>query len=204
MRRDNLDLFGEEFAAAAPARAENRTENGEVENETAVTKCPSCGANMVYDSEKKKLHCIHCGTVRDIDAKSSEEQDFERLLAENNTWGRETHVFRCENCGAREVLDINEIAKTCPFCGTSNIVKTDELSGLKPNAVVPFQIGKDEAGSRVRKWIRKRAFAPGKFRKSARPRKKSRASIRPRFLSIRRRNPNTAPYWENITIRRAV
>ena len=169
MRRDNLDLFGEEFAAAAPARAQNRTENGEVENETAVTKCPSCGANMVYDSEKKKLHCIHCGTVRDIDAKSSEEQDFERLLAENNTWGRETHVFRCENCGAREVLDINEIAKTCPFCGTSNIVKTDELSGLKPNAVVPFQIGKDEAGSRVRKWIRKRAFAPGKFRKSARP-----------------------------------
>lgn len=106
MRRDNLDLFGEEFAAAAPARAQNRTENGEVENETAVTKCPSCGANMVYDSEKKKLHCIHCGTVRDIDAKSSEEQDFERLLAENNTWGRETHVFRCENAG-REKCSIS-------------------------------------------------------------------------------------------------
>ena len=160
MQRDNLDLFDDMPAQEPPE---------EIVNETSVTKCPACGANMEYDSERGKLYCVHCGCEKDIEAKSSEEQDFERLLADTNTWGSESHVFRCENCGAREILDKNEIAKTCPFCGTSNIVETDELPGLKPNAVVPFRIGLKEAASIVRKWIRKRAFAPGKFRKSARP-----------------------------------
>ena len=141
----------------------------EIENATSVTKCPACGANMIFDSEKGKLYCEHCGTSKDIVSKSSEELDFERLLSEDNAWGAETHVFRCENCGAREVLDKREIAKTCPFCGTTNIVETDELPGIRPNAVVPFHIGKDAAAADVKQWARRRRLAPRKFRKSAKP-----------------------------------
>ncbi len=168
------DLFGfDEESAASAAQAVPAEEQGdmaeEVENTTSVTKCPACGANMVYDSESGKLYCEHCGTTTDIDSKSAEEQDFERLMREDNSWGAETHVFRCENCGAREVLGKGEIVKTCPFCGTSNIVATDELSGLKPNAVVPFRVGKEQAGESVRKWARGRWLSPGKFRKSAKP-----------------------------------
>lgn len=167
-RSDDLFGFDEESAPAAQAAPEG-AENEEVENKTSVTKCPACGANMVYDSESGKLYCEHCGTTTDIDSKSAEEQDFERLMREDNSWGAETHVFRCENCGAREVLGKGEIVKTCPFCGTSNIVATDELSGLKPNAVVPFRVGKEQAGESVRKWARGRWLSPGKFRKSAKP-----------------------------------
>lgn len=141
----------------------------EVENQTSVTKCPACGANMVYDSERKKLYCEHCGTEKEIFADNSEEIDFENLLRADNGWGAESHVFRCENCGAREILGKNEIAKTCPFCGTSNIVEADELPGLKPNAVVPFQIGLDSAGGNVKKWAKKKWYSPRRFRKSARP-----------------------------------
>ncbi len=141
----------------------------EQEERTSVTKCPACGANMVYDSEKGTLYCEHCGSRREIVSKTSEEQDFEDLLSSDNSWGNETHVFRCENCGAREVLDRREIAKACSFCGTTNIVETDELPGLRPNAVVPFRIGKDEAGKNVKQWARRRILAPGKFRKSAKP-----------------------------------
>lgn len=170
-RSDDLFGFDEESAASAaqavPAEQGDMAE--EVENTTSVTKCPACGANMVYDSESGKLYCEHCGTMTDIDSKSAEEQDFERLMREDNSWGAETHVFRCENCGAREVLGKGEIVKTCPFCGTSNIVATDELSGLKPNAVVPFRVAREQAGEAVRKWARKRSLAPGKFRKSAKP-----------------------------------
>lgn len=163
MPRDNLDLFDDEPENSAPPE--------EVENDTVVTKCPSCGANMEYSSERGKLYCKHCGTEKEIISKTSEEQDFERLLQSDNAWGNESHVFRCENCGAREVLNKRDIAKTCPFCGTSNIVKTDELPGVRPNAVVPFKIGKEEAGGRVKKWLHKRLFAPRKFRKSAKPEK---------------------------------
>lgn len=141
----------------------------EVENDTSVTKCPACGANMIYLPGENCLYCEHCGTKQEIQSRNSEELAFERLLKENNTWADETHVFRCENCGAKEVLDKNEFAKSCSFCGTTNIVETDELSGIKPNAIVPFRLSKDDACGIVKKWARKKLFAPRKFKKSVNP-----------------------------------
>ncbi len=159
----------EETAASASAPARTYAADEEVENATDVTKCPACGANMVYDSVRGKLYCEHCDTVVEVRARTSEEQDFERLLSRTDEWGAETHVFRCENCGAQEVLADGEIAKKCPFCGTTNIVRTDELPGLRPNGVVPFSIAKDDAIRRVRRWARKKLFAPRRFRKEADP-----------------------------------
>lgn len=141
----------------------------EVENTTQAMKCPSCGANMVYSAEKGALYCEYCGSVREIAGRVSEEIDFSRLLGEDNGWGGESHVFCCQNCGAREVLDRREIAKTCSFCGTPNIVETDELPGIRPNAVIPFSVEKERAGTFARTWMRKRLFAPRKFRKGAKP-----------------------------------
>lgn len=141
----------------------------EIENETAITKCPACGANMVFLPAENCLYCEHCGTRREIKRQNSEELDFERLLEHNNTWVDETHVFRCNNCGAKEVLDRGEIAKKCSFCGTTNIVETDELPGIKPNAVVPFKFGAEEATEKVKVWAKKKIFAPGKFKKSVTP-----------------------------------
>lgn len=159
----------EETAASAAAPARTYAADEEVENATDVTKCPACGANMVYDSVRGKLYCEHCDTVVEVRARTSEEQDFERLLSRTDEWGAETHVFRCENCGAQEVLADGEIAKKCPFCGTTNIVRIDELPGLRPNGVVPFSIAKDDAIRRVRRWARKKLFAPRRFRKEADP-----------------------------------
>ncbi len=184
---DNLDLFdepqnekknqSETAATQANVFIDDKRyipvrENGDIVNDTTVTKCPSCGANMIFSSEKQKLYCNHCGTEKDIISRQSSEQDIINALVDDyNTWGDESHVFVCKTCGAREILDKNEIAKTCPFCGASNIVATDELPGLKPNAVVPFVIGKDAASANVKKWIRKRVFAPRRFRKCAKPEK---------------------------------
>lgn len=166
---DDLFAFGEKTGAEEMQKPAADPVTGETENETAVVKCPACGANMVYDSESGSLYCEHCGTEKEIIARNSEELAFERLLEERGGWEDGTRVFRCENCGAKEVLHGGEIAKTCPFCGTSNVVVDEELPGLKPNAVVPFRIGENDASAGVKKWIRKRIFAPRKFRKSAKP-----------------------------------
>lgn len=87
----------------------------EVENDTSVSKCPACGANMIYLPGENCLYCEHCGTKQEIQSRNSEELAFERLLKENNTWADETHVFRCENCGAKE-------RNTCTACDRRNPV----------------------------------------------------------------------------------
>lgn len=68
------------------------------EIETNVEKCPSCGGNMVYSPARGALECPYCGTIREIKANNATEQEFTKLLEENNSWSDETHVFRCENC----------------------------------------------------------------------------------------------------------
>ncbi|MBO5215954.1 MAG: hypothetical protein J6B79_07180 [Clostridia bacterium] len=144
-------------------------DGSEIETEANIEKCPGCGANMVFSPEKQALECPYCGTVATIENSFGEEIRFANLLSSASTWADETHVFRCENCGARTVLDRTEIAKTCSFCGTTNIVETDELSGLKPNAVVPFRLTVQNAIERVKTWVKRKFFAPGKFKKSVTP-----------------------------------
>ncbi len=143
------------------------------ENTTETAQCLACGAKMVFDPDNQKLSCPYCGNMSDIDlSKLSHEINFNELLSNpQNDWGNETHVFRCNNCGSTEVLSKNEIAKECSFCGTTNIVAVQELSGLKPNGVIPFSISKEKATNAVTTWARKKFFAPSAFKKSAKPEK---------------------------------
>lgn len=159
------------YTEAAAQPVEQESDGGAFGDETqaSVTKCPNCGANMVYDSEKSALYCEHCDTTLSVDADNSEEQAFENLLRGDNAWGSESYVVRCENCGAQTVFEKGTIATACPFCGATNIVDSEELPGLRPNAVVPFRLGKENATERVKKWAHKKIFAPRRFRKSAKP-----------------------------------
>jgi predicted RNA-binding Zn-ribbon protein involved in translation (DUF1610 family) len=88
--------------------------NTAVETATDTGKCPSCRAEMNFDPEKQKLVCPFCGTEVEINLDTvSREKDFSSLVfnTDDNEWGKETHVFRCDNCGAREILTRGEIAK---------------------------------------------------------------------------------------------
>ena len=137
---------------------------------TGIKKCPSCGANLKYDAETQKLICEYCNTTVDIDMSHiSREQAFEKLFQKNNDWNKEARVFRCSNCGANTVISSKEISKNCPFCGTSNVVQTDEIVGLRPNAVVPFKITQTTAIESYIKWIKKSFWAPQKFKKNVEP-----------------------------------
>jgi DNA-directed RNA polymerase subunit RPC12/RpoP len=90
-------------------------------------------------------------------------------LEQHGDWDAETVVYRCNNCGAKEIISKKDIAKECPYCGTTNIVQTDDLAGLRPDSVVPYKITKDEAAEKAAEWIRKRKFAPKWYRRSAEP-----------------------------------
>ncbi len=144
-----------------------------IEKNTDTAKCPACGAEMVFSPEKQRLACPYCGGTQEVDftQKSSELAFTELLRARGNEWGEETHVFRCNNCGAKEVLENTDIAKECPFCGTTNVTKIEELSGLRPNGVIPFAVDVKTATANVIAWAKRKLFAPRAFKQSVKPEK---------------------------------
>ncbi len=148
--------------------------NGEpIEKNTDTAKCPACGAEMVFAPEKQQLECPYCGCTKEVNfSRTSSEIAFSEMLRQrNDEWGGETHVFRCNNCGAKEVLDRTDIAKECPFCGTTNVTQVEELSGLRPNGVVPFAIDAKTATGNVVAWAKRKWFAPRAFKQSVKPEK---------------------------------
>lgn len=140
--------------------------------DTNISKCPECGANMVFSPADNALKCPYCDSVVGVERKSSAEVDLSKLFSGTaNDWATDTNVYSCSNCGAKEIISKSEIVQNCPFCGTSNVVKTDDLSGLKPNAIIPFAIDKATASARVIAWAKKKFFAPRRFKENVKPEK---------------------------------
>ena len=137
----------------------------EPEEQGKMVKCPSCGGNMTFDPATQTLYCEYCGNRVDFEKdKEVREIAIEQAFAAAEKWD-DTVTVRCDNCGAKVVIPANEVATKCPYCGTAQIKKTEEIAGIKPNAVYPFTVTEQGAEDKAKKWCRSKLFAPRKFKK---------------------------------------
>ncbi len=119
-------------------------------------KCPSCGADMAFDSDSGTLACDSCGRQENI-------AEFPDDHIVNEFSEDEAHEYECENCGAVVITDQDTTATSCSFCGSA-VVLADRLTGkLAPGKVIPFKISKDEARSAFKKWCKNGLLTPPGF-----------------------------------------
>lgn len=134
--------------------------------DTEFQKCPSCGGNMVFDPEKQTLSCPFCGREDDFFKDGDvEERDIEAAFDLAEKW-EDTSVVACSNCGAKFVITSSEVALVCPYCGTSHVRKSQDLAGIKPNALFPFTLTEKKAEELSKRWAKRKIFAPKRFKKS--------------------------------------
>jgi DNA-directed RNA polymerase subunit RPC12/RpoP len=146
--------------------------NGQEEKkvDTDFIKCEACGSKMTFDPNTQKLVCGHCGHTEQFEKNSNvKEIELTSALQMSESWESETKVYKCENCGAKVVIEKNVVAGSCPFCGTAHVVETDEIAGIKPNALIPFLLDDSKAVDNCKKWSKRRIFAPSSFKKSFKP-----------------------------------
>ena len=134
--------------------------------------CAQCGANLTFAPGADALTCEYCGFVNEIPTLDTAvvERDYEAHLAEAERDAAVVEVLtvKCTNCGAETTLDPTVVADACPFCG-SDVVSTGRSTRLlKPEAVLPFHVVKDEAQAAFRKWLHSRWFAPNALKRRAR------------------------------------
>ena len=108
-------------------------------------RCKSCGGNVTYNPDKKKMICESCGNEGEPELISQDKK----------------HV--CNNCGAEIEADQIDLSLKCPYCGTYVIFEDRMENEYEPNLVLPFAIDKHKALDFLKEKFAKQMFLPGNF-----------------------------------------
>lgn len=139
-------------------------------------QCPNCGGPLHFDSETQKLKCDYCDslfTPQEVETfyASANEQ---ALNAESDQWEIESgqwtaeeaahlKAYNCPSCGARIITDDHTGATSCPYCGNNQIDPAQFDGSYRPDYVLPFQLDKDAAVSRLKKFYQGKPLLPRAF-----------------------------------------
>ena len=132
---------------------------------SSVVKCDNCGADMTFDPSINALKCKYCGATHPVDKKISYRRDYLSEVAHGEV-AMDTQVYKCPNCAGDIPLESYDTAVKCPYCGATNVIKLEDLKGLKPDSILPFAISQQDASDSGKKWIKKKFFAPIKLKRS--------------------------------------
>ena len=139
-------------------------------------KCPRCGAPLEYTPESGRFECAYCGgsytenDLKELQPATASEQtvSVEEVPAQEGSGdGEEVLLYTCPSCGARIVTDETTAATTCLYCH-SPVVLEGRLKGkFRPDRVIPFGIGRENAEARFLDWVGKKRYVPKGYFNSA-------------------------------------
>ena len=136
-------------------------------------KCPKCGAPLSFSPEAGSVKCESCGNEFEAEALEA-LYNADAIGDEAFDWGdykrnlkmerlENLVEYNCESCGAIVESDENTIATQCPYCG-NNIVITDRAVGvLKPNAIIPFKVKKEDLPGITKAFYKHKKLLPKDF-----------------------------------------
>jgi ribosomal protein S27AE len=130
--------------------------------------CPSCGGKLLYSAEKESMVCGHCGHWEQPDFSGDQIVELELPLQDfKSTAGTYTpeeigqKAYACGGCGAQTMMDPREVRTVCGFCGSNKVNETAfDRTLIRPQGVIPFVIGRQEAIYIFDNWIGKGWFLP--------------------------------------------
>jgi len=134
--------------------------------------CKDCGADLVFAPGTNCLKCPYCGAenhIPDADPGAVQEEDFRATLAnlENSAETQDTLAIKCTSCGAESQFGGDVVASKCPFCGAPIVATAQSVKQIKPKALLPFYVTREQASAAFRQWVASLWFAPGELSKTA-------------------------------------
>lgn len=133
--------------------------------------CTSCGARLEFAPGTKKLKCSYCGHDNDLPQPVDivSELDFYDYFARAAEDGESENrqVVKCSACNAESTVDKNISMSRCPFCGSQLTAPARSSRLIKPGAVLPFKVTRNQAVDRFRSWLGELWFAPGELKRQA-------------------------------------
>jgi LSD1 subclass zinc finger protein len=133
--------------------------------------CGQCGAELAYEPGTSTLTCAYCSHVNEIPESTTqiEELDYRShldALAAGAPVDEERTIL-CDSCGVLMQRPPGLDAFNCPYCGAGIVTEETTTRLIRPRAVLPFKLDRDEARGAFRRWIGKLWFAPSDLKRYA-------------------------------------
>jgi uncharacterized Zn finger protein (UPF0148 family) len=138
---------------------EVREANAAVKTKLQNVRCPRCGWPNLTDDAQGVVYCTSCGYRED------QQKQIERinLLAaalikrrsQPVVWMVGERWLQCRSCGSTRTIPRRQLAETCPFCGSKNVIEQDALNTFQqPEGIVPFALTAKQAMERVEEQLK--------------------------------------------------
>ena len=143
-------------------------------------KCPSCGAYLVFNPDNQEWRCDFCKEVfleKDLLAKGETfAQEAEQKAggqadragpdmpegAEEEQAGQQV-AYHCPSCGSEIMTDATTVATNCYYCHNPVVLQGKLTQDMKPDAVLPFTVGRETATESFLQWAKSKKFTPKGF-----------------------------------------
>lgn len=66
----------------------------------------------------------------------------------------------CGDCGAAVITNRSNVMNFCVFCGSEKVIASGLVDFVKPDFIIPFKYGRDEAIAAFSKWCRAEGITP--------------------------------------------
>lgn len=138
-------------------------------------KCPSCGAGLVFGQNIQKLTCGYCDnefeleTVKTYNNSMNQPDSTDFIWSESQQahWSDEeqgaVRTFICQSCGGELLTDDTTAATFCPYCENPAILPGRLSGGIRPDGVIPFKTGKEDAKAAFLKLCKGKPLLPRQF-----------------------------------------
>ena len=174
-------MLGDESVAEAAEAARKHSSNRIIDTSTGrddgLNKCPRCGGTDIsYSLSAKALFCAYCRhTWNEVKAEQAFGLDTSIAELRGHTMASGTAdvqedlttvTLKCQGCGAEVVLNVNqELQARCHWCRQVLSINTQIPNGAIPDAVLPFQLTREQAMEKIGEFVSKRrTFALGRFK----------------------------------------
>jgi len=124
---------------------------------------------MSWKPAEEALVCDFCGHREEIpeDGALIVEHALRDAGSAARGLGLELRVARCGECGAGIAFEGAAVSKRCSYCGSPNVLPQEaDRNALRPESLVPLELGRDEVEKRFRRWIKRLWFRPNALRKT--------------------------------------
>lgn len=152
--------------------------------------CAQCGAKLLWEPGAEALRCEHCGHTNPppavaADAKADATAEIDLLSTLESLASQADHldaiVCHCTSCGAEVTMRANVTSQACAFCGTPVVARGLSKKLIRPRAMLPFKVARQQATDAFSAWLASLWFAPSDL--------KGLAAVDGRLLGL------YLPYW---------